>query len=121
MTKARKRKRTVLGMVGSANAFADLELPNAGVRLLKAFLAGEIMRALAEQELTDQAATAATGETIETLETILRGRHDRIEAVRLARILAKLGISVRISVRAASMAVRAGRRRRTIKAGDVDD
>jgi hypothetical protein len=84
-------------------------------RRIKEFLAGEIMRAIADQGLTDKEAAARAHRSIDTLERIMSGRHPRMPWLELMLVLSRLGVTVGVTMDSKSTVICAGGRRRTIK------
>ena len=98
----------------SGNVFADLGLPGAEERLLKARLAAEIARAIAGRRLTQAPAAELMGIDHPKLSHLLHGRLAGLSTERLLTWLTALGRDVEIVVRrparrrAGSLRVRAG-------------
>jgi predicted XRE-type DNA-binding protein len=101
----------------SGNVFADLGLPGAEGRLLKARLAAEIARAIAGRKLTQAAAAELMGIDQPKVSHLLHGRLAGFSTERLLTWLTDLGRDVEIVVRQPSrrrpgrLRVRAGSRR----------
>lgn len=85
----------------SGNVFADLGLPDAGERLLKARLAAGIARAIVQRKLTQRAAAEAMGIDQPKVSHLLHGRLAGFSSDRLLAWLTALGQDVDILVRAA--------------------
>jgi len=101
----------------SGNVFADLRLPEAEERLLKAQLASQIARIIASRTLTQSAAAAAMGIDQPKVSHLLHGRLAGFSAERLLTWLTALGQDVDITVRTPARR-RAGRLRvRMLAAG----
>lgn len=85
----------------SGNVFADLELPDAEERLLKAQLAAQIRRFIEEKGWTQSKAAEVIGLDQPKVSNLLRGRLAGFSVDRLLNILNRLGhnIEVRISAR----------------------
>jgi predicted XRE-type DNA-binding protein len=81
------------------NVFADLGLPAAGERLLKAQLASQIARLIADRKLTQRAAAAILGVDQPKVSHLLHGRLAGFSADRLLTWLTALGQDVEIIVR----------------------
>jgi len=99
------------------NVFADLGLPGAEERLLKAQLASQIARIIAMRELTQGAAAVIMGIDQPKVSHLLHGRLAGFSAERLLTWLTELGQDVDITVRTPARR-RAGRLRvRSLAAG----
>jgi len=83
----------------SGNVFADLELPGAEERLLKARLAAEIASAIAGRKLTQAAAAELMGIDQPKVSHLLHGRLAGFSTDRLLTWLTALGRDVEIVVR----------------------
>lgn len=83
----------------SGNVFADLGLPAAEERLLKAQLASQIARIIASRKLTQSAAAAIMGIDQPKVSHLLHGRLAGFSADRLLTWLTALGRDVEIIVR----------------------
>jgi len=94
----------------SGNVFADLGLPGAEERLLKARLAVEIGRAIAGRKLTQAAAAELMGIDQPKVSHLLHGRLAGFSTERLLTWLIALGRDIDIIVRRPSRR-RAGRLR----------
>lgn len=94
----------------SGNVFADLKLPGAEERLLKAQLASQIARIIASRTLTQGAAAAIMGIDQPKVSHLLHGRLAGFSAERLLTWLTELGQDVDITVRTPTRR-RAGRLR----------
>jgi predicted XRE-type DNA-binding protein len=96
--KARARKEKV--EIGSSNVFADLGLPEAEERLLKAKLATKIAQLIEKKGLTQ----AQTAERIALdqpkVSRLLRGQLSGFSADRLFAVLNRLGHSVEVRISA---------------------
>ena len=101
----------------SGNVFADLGLPGAEERLLKARLAAEIARTIAGRKLTQAAAAELMGIDQPKVSHLLHGRLAGFSTERLLTWLTALGRDVEIVVRQRSrhrpgrLRVRVGSRR----------
>jgi predicted XRE-type DNA-binding protein len=84
---------------GSGNVFADLGLPQAEERLLKAQLASRIARIIADRGLTQRGAAAIMGIDQPKVSHLLHGRLAGFSAERLMTWLTALGQDVDIVVR----------------------
>ena len=84
---------------GSGNVFADLRLPDAGERLLKAQLAAQIARVIAGRKLTQRAAAELMGVDQPKISHLLHGRLAGFSTDRLLTWLAALGQDIDILVR----------------------
>jgi predicted XRE-type DNA-binding protein len=95
----------------SGNVFADLGLPNADERLVKATLAIEIGRIIKARKLTQQAAARLMGIDQPKVSHLLRGRLSGFSTERLLGFLTALGRDVEIVVRTPPRRRRQGRLR----------
>ena len=95
---------------GSGNVFADLGLPGAEDRLLKARLASQIARIIASRRLTQGAAAAVMGIDQPKVSQLLHGRLGGFSAERLLGWLTGLGHDVDVIIRTPARR-RAGRLR----------
>jgi len=95
---------------GSGNVFADLRLPGAEERLLKAQLASQVARVIADRKLTQSAAATIMGVDQPKVSRLLHGRLAGFSVDRLLTWLTVLGRDVDITVRA-PVRRRAGRLR----------
>lgn len=82
----------------SGNVFADLGLPQAEERLVKAELVRVIRRILRERALTQREAGALLGLHQPDVSDLLRGDLARFSRERIERCLLLLGMDVRIKV-----------------------
>ncbi|HZU77038.1 MAG TPA: helix-turn-helix transcriptional regulator [Dehalococcoidia bacterium] len=87
--------------VSSGNVFADLSLPDADERLIKADLAIEISKAIAERGLTQAQAAELLGVGQPKVSALTRGRLHGFSVERLLHFLAALQRDVGIVVRPA--------------------
>jgi len=83
----------------NGNVFADLRLPDAEERLLKAQLAAEIARIIAHRKLTQRAAAELVGADQPKVSHLLHGRLAGFSTDRLLAWLTALGQDVEIFVR----------------------
>jgi predicted XRE-type DNA-binding protein len=81
------RKHKIEVHEGSGNVFADLGLPNAEERLLKANIVVELRRLIKERELTQVKAAKLVGVSQPDLSHLLRGDFDDYSAERLMKML----------------------------------
>lgn len=97
-------KTKVEHTMSSGNVFADLEIPDAEDRMLKAQLAIQIRRFIEQKEWTQTEAAEAVGLDQPKISNLLRGRLAGFSVDRLFRILNRLGhrIEVKISARETS-------------------
>lgn len=86
---------------GSHNVFADLDVPNPGLALVKAQLAARILQAIERRGITQAAAGRILGIGQPKVSALMHGRLDGISSDRLLRFLVQLGCDVRIGVSAA--------------------
>jgi len=84
----------------SGNVFADLELPDADERMLKAQLAVQIRRFIEEKGWTQTEAAEAVGLDQPKISHLLRGRLAGFSVDRLLSILNRLGHSVEVRISA---------------------
>lgn len=84
----------------SGNVFADLGLPDAGERMLKAQLAVQIRRFIEEKGWTQTEAAEAVGLDQPKVSSLLRGRLSGFSVDRLLSILNRLGHSVEVRISA---------------------
>ena len=84
----------------SCNVFADLELPDADERMLKAQLAVQIRRFIEEKGWTQTEAAEAVGLDQPKVSYLLRGRLAGFSVDRLLSILNRLGHSVEVRISA---------------------
>jgi len=80
-------KRKIEAHHGSGNVFADLGLPNAEERLLKANIVAELHRLIKQRELTQVKAAKLVGISQPDLSHLLRGDFDDYSAERLMKML----------------------------------
>lgn len=83
----------------TGNVFADLELPNPDLALVKAELVRRIRDVIAERRLTQSRAGRLLGLDQPKVSTLLRGRVEGYSIDRLFRFLSALGQQVEITVR----------------------
>ena len=84
--------------VGSGNVFADLGLPDAEERLLKAKLTSEIAQLIEKKGLTQVQAAERMGLDQPKVSRLLRGKLSGFSADRLLTILNRLGHSVEVRI-----------------------
>ena len=84
----------------SGNVFADLGLPDAGTRLVKAELARRIALEIEERMLTQREAAEILGIDQPKVSAIARGRLKELSLDRLLTFLGRLGLDVDIVVSA---------------------
>ncbi|KMO20298.1 helix-turn-helix domain-containing protein [Methylobacterium platani] len=94
---------------GSDNIFADLDLPKADEMLLKANLAAELRRLIAERALTQARAAALLGMAQPDLSKLLRGSLRGYSVERLMGFLTAFDQDVEVTVRPHSGPGRGGR------------
>ena len=82
----------------SGNVFADLGLPNADERLLKAELAHAITRIISRQGLTQAAAASTLGTDQAKVSALVNGRLSGFSIERLLRFLLALDSDIVITV-----------------------
>ena len=80
-------KRKIEAHRGSGNVFADLGLPDAEERLLKANIVAELHRLIKQRELTQVKAAKLVGISQPDLSHLLRGDFDDYSAERLMKML----------------------------------
>jgi predicted XRE-type DNA-binding protein len=84
----------------SGNVFADLELPDADERMLKAQLAVQVRRFIEEKGWTQTEAAEAVGLDQPKVSHLLRGHLTGFSVDRLLSILNRLGHSVEVRISA---------------------
>jgi len=92
----------------SGNVFADLGLPDAGMRLAKAELAFKIAAVIQERSLTQQEAAAILEIDQPKVSAITRGRLADFSLDRLMTLVNRLGMDIEIVVAAHTGAARPG-------------
>jgi len=97
---AKGTKAKVESMRGSGNVFADLGLPDADERMLKAQLAIQIRRFIEAKGWTQTEAAEAVGLDQPKVSHLLRGRLAGFSLDRLLNILNPLGHSVEVRISA---------------------
>jgi predicted XRE-type DNA-binding protein len=93
-------KANVEQIRGSGNVFADLGLPDADERMLKAQLAVQIRRFIEVKRRTQVEAAQAVGLDQPKVSHLLRGRLAGFSVDRLLNILNRLGHSVEVRISA---------------------
>ena len=83
---------------GSANVFADLDIPNPDLSLAKAKLVQSIRGLLAERKLSHAQAARLLGIELPKVVKLMRGRVEAYSIDRLFRFLNALGQHVEITV-----------------------
>jgi predicted XRE-type DNA-binding protein len=83
----------------SGNVFADLGFADAGERLAKAQLAGEIARLLEKAKLTQKELAGALDATQSDVSLLTNHKFDRFSTDRLMQILTRLGRDVEITIK----------------------
>jgi predicted XRE-type DNA-binding protein len=86
--------------LSDGNVYADLGLPEAGGRMLKAQLAVQIRRFIEEKRWTLGEAAGATGLDTKGASNLLRGILPRFSFGQLLNILNRLGHSVEVRISA---------------------
>ncbi len=99
---ATKRKRAEVEklVLGSGNVFADLGLPDAEERMLKAQLAARIAELIERKGWTQARAAEVIGLDQPKVSHLLRGRLSGFSAERLFAVLNRLGHSVEVRISA---------------------
>jgi predicted XRE-type DNA-binding protein len=97
---AKSAKVKVVHTRGSGNVFADLGLPDADERMLKAQLTVQIRRFIEEKGWTQVEAAEAVGLDQPKVSHLLRGRLSGFSVDRLLNILNRLGHSVEVRISA---------------------
>src|ERR687883_1069392 len=97
---AKSAKVKVEHTQGSGNVFADLGLPDADERMLKAQLAVQIRRFIEAKGWTQVEAAEAVGLDQPKVSHLLRGRLAGFSVDRLLNILNRLGHSVEVRISA---------------------
>jgi predicted XRE-type DNA-binding protein len=85
--------------IGSGNIFADLGLPNAEERQLKAALIVQLSRLIQERKLSQTAAAKLLGVKQPDLSNILSGHYRGYSVARLMRMLTAFNQDVEITTR----------------------
>lgn len=85
--------------LGPDDLYADLGLPNADERLLKATLVSRIRATLANRRLTQAKASKIMDLSSEEVSDLVAGAAAGVSAERLVRLLNLLGVSVSIALR----------------------
>ena len=85
---------------GSGNVFADLKLPNAEERLLKAQLAVQIHRFIEQKGWTQTETAEVIGLDQPKVSNLMRGRLAGFSVDRLLNILNRLGHNVEVRISA---------------------
>jgi predicted XRE-type DNA-binding protein len=85
--------------VGSANVFADLDLPNPEERLIKAELARRISEIIRQRDLTQIEAAELLEIDQPKVSALTRGRLNGFSTTRLFRFLNALGSDIEIVVK----------------------
>lgn len=98
----RKRKSRIRVTVGSANIFADVNLPNPDEWLAKAELARRISDLIGERGLSQRQAAALLGVKQPQVSAVMRGLLEGFTTDRLFRFLNKLGQEIKIVVHPAA-------------------
>ncbi len=93
-----KGKSRIRVTVGSANIFADLNLPNPDEWLAKAELARRISDLIGERGLSQREAAALLGVKQPQVSAVMRGLLEGFTTDRLFRFLNKLGQEIKIVV-----------------------
>jgi len=86
--------------VGSGNVFADLGLPDAEERLLKANLVFQIAQLIDKKKLTQAKVAERTGLDQPKVSRLLRGHLDGFSVDRLFAILNRMGHSIEVRISA---------------------
>jgi predicted XRE-type DNA-binding protein len=92
-------KRKVEASQGSGNVFADLGLPNAEERLLKANIVNELHRLIKERGLSQVKAAKLIGIHQPDLSRLLRGDFEDYSAGRLMKMLTVFEQDVEITMK----------------------
>ena len=82
-----------MGTIGSGNVFADLGLPDAEIRLLKAKFVSKVDDVIVERGLSDGAAGAIMGLSRQKVSELRNGRTDDHSVERLYEFLNSLGVT----------------------------
>jgi predicted XRE-type DNA-binding protein len=98
--RTKKRAKNIEVEVGSGNVFADLGLPDAEERLLKAQLVFRIAQLIDQKKITQAKVAERTGLDQPKVSRLLRGNLDGFSADRLFAILNRLGHSVEVRISA---------------------
>lgn len=109
MTKAKNESGKIEAHEGSGNVFADLGLPDAEQRLLKANIVSELHRLIKERSLTQVKAAKLVGIHQPDLSLLLRGDFDDYSAERLMKMLTVFEQDIEITMRPNRKAGKPGR------------
>ena len=104
ITTKRKRAKVEKSEPSSGNVFADLGLPDAQERMLKAQLAARIAELLERKGWTQARAAEVIGLDQPKVSHLLRGRLSGFSAERLFAVLNRLGHSVEVRIEAVERA-----------------
>ena len=96
-----KKKKKDRAEEGTANVFADLDLPHAEQELLKARLTLQIYKVITARELTQARAGEILGIRQPHVSALMRNRSGMFSVERLMEFLTALGQDVEITVRPA--------------------
>lgn len=99
MTKRKTGSRRIKIHEGSGNVFADLGLPNAEERLLKASIVTELRKLIEKRSLTQTKAAKVVGISQPDLSRLLRGDFDDYSAERLMKMLTAFEQDIEIIMR----------------------
>jgi predicted XRE-type DNA-binding protein len=102
-------KRKIEVREGSGNVFADLGLPNAEERLLKANIVNELHRLINQRGLTQVKAAKLIGIHQPDLSRLLRGGFDDYSAGRLMKMLTVFEQDIEITMKPTRKAGKPGR------------
>ena len=94
---------------GSENVFADLDLPNAELHLLKADLVSRIDEIVRRRRMTQVEAAKLMGLSQPDVSRLLRGNFREYSVERLLRLLMALGRDVDIVIRKTASPQRPGK------------
>lgn len=100
---AKRRTKSAMSTkveVGSGNVFADLGLPDADERLLKANLVFQIAQLIDKKKLTQAKVAERVGLDQPKVSRLLRGHLDGFSVDRLFSILNRLGHSIEVRISA---------------------
>ena len=80
----------------SGNVYADLDLPDADIRLAKAQLARTVKRVIVANDWPQAYAAEACGLTAPDMSDVCRGKLARFSLERLEKVLTALGVDIEV-------------------------
>lgn len=93
---------------GSANVYADLDVPDAGEMLVKAQLAAKIAEIIKHRRMTQVQAAELLGMPQPKLSNMLSGRFRGISEAKMLECLTRLGRDVQIVIKTAPKSRKTG-------------